>query len=320
MFTIGYSKADGSGRFGYMKRLCRLFLVSIAGFCLLATPASGAVTLVYFQATAQPGRVILEWQTASELDNQGFFVNRSLAQFTGYSRISPFIPAQGDPLIGATYRYTDTNVINGTLYWYKLESIDNLSNAAFYDPPVSVIPGSAFTATPTTTSTSQVINTPTNTATPTRTVTPTRTATSSATRTPTRTQPAATATRPPAQSLSNPYPAPFQFNSNPALNAPTPVPTNATPAESAATPAAEALPLSFTPTPTLIPLPAITMQFPSGAGLGSAVPTPPSVKPASFSSWLSWLTPTRVLFMIFILFVWLFLAGWFYSSIRRVES
>jgi len=276
--------------------------------------------LVYFQATAQPGRVILEWQTASELDNQGFFVNRSLAQFTGYSRISPFIPAQGDPLIGATYRYTDTNVVNGTLYWYRLESIDYLSNAAFYDPPVSAIPGGDFTATPTATNTSQVINTPTGTATPTRTVTPTRTATRTATRTPTRTQHTATVTRAPAQSFGNPYPAPFQSNPNPALTAPPPVPANATPAESAAVPADEALPFAFTPTPTFIPLPEITMQFPSSAGLGSALPTPPSAKPVSFSSWLSWLTPTRVLFMIFILFVWLFLAGWFYSSIRRVES
>jgi hypothetical protein len=33
---------------------------------------------------------------------------------------------------------------------------------------------------------------------------------------------------------------------------------------------------------------------------------------------LRWITPTRVLLIIFIIFVWLFLGGWFYSTLRRL--
>ncbi len=301
-------------RRGKARRLFWWILVLMLGALLLASPATGAVTLVYFRATAQPGRVILEWQTASELDNQGFFINRSLSQFVGYSRISEFIPAKGDSIIGATYSYTDTAVINGTTYWYKLESIDFLSNVAFYDPPVSAIPGGAPTVTPTATGTISNSNTPTSTR------TPTRTATVSTTRTPTRTQSVTAATRTPTVAAVNPYPAPFQSGNNPPASTPPPTAlTESTVGDDTGVITAT-LPISATHTPTLIPLPEITMQFPTGAGVGSALPTPPSAKPASFTTWLSWLTPARVLLIIFILFVWLFLGGWFYSSVRRIES
>jgi hypothetical protein len=72
-------------------------------------------------------------------------------------------------------------------------------------------------------------------------------------------------------------------------------------------------------TATLIPLPEITMQFPSLSVSQPAIPTPPTMPPATISDFLPWITPTRVLIVLFLIFVWLFLGGWFYSTIRRLE-
>jgi hypothetical protein len=278
--------------------LLALILPAIA---LVQYRARAAVELVYFRATGVSNGVLLEWETASELDNQGFFVNRSLSRDSGYTQASEFIPTSGDPLLGGYYQYLDTNVTLGTTYWYKLESIDIQSVPEMYEPPVSVMAGTPQTATPTRTATVPASNQQTGTATPTATA---RTRTRSRTPTPT---------------LSNPYPAVpaqsgFQQPAQPPVASPI-----ATQEQSVSGILTETLGIPISGTATLIPLPEITMEFPSLSISEPAIPTPPSMPPASLSQILRWVTPTRVLIAIFILFVWLFLGGWFYSTIRRLE-
>jgi hypothetical protein len=81
----------------------------------------------------------------------------------------------------------------------------------------------------------------------------------------------------------------------------------------------ETLAIPVSGTATLIPFPEITMEFPVLAVSEPGIPTPPSMPPTRLPDLLLWVTPTRVLIVMFILFVWLFLGGWFYSTLRRLE-
>ncbi len=108
---------------------------------------SGAtfVDLISFTATGQSDSVLLEWATATELDNAGFNLWRSEEKNGEYVRINPyFIPAEGQAGFGAEYSFTDYNVQNGRVYYYKLEDIDIYGNTSFHGPvpatPNDIIP------------------------------------------------------------------------------------------------------------------------------------------------------------------------------------
>lgn len=79
---------------------------------------------VFLVRLASPADVVVSWETASEVDTAGFFVYR------GYSPDGPFYPlneipiaARGDPLVGASYRYDDREVVWGQRYFYQLEEV-----------------------------------------------------------------------------------------------------------------------------------------------------------------------------------------------------
>ncbi|RME12028.1 MAG: hypothetical protein D6802_05385, partial [Ardenticatenia bacterium] len=124
-------------------------LILLAGFVLVAQ-AWSAVTLQYFRATDQGGSVLVEWETATEFDNVGFFVHRTTSD-TAFpddsTRVSPFIPAQGDGQTGAYYAWTDTDIQVGQVYYYWLEDINASNQSTYHSPPVLVIPGAAPTPT-----------------------------------------------------------------------------------------------------------------------------------------------------------------------------
>lgn len=80
------------------------------------------VLLVWLVA---PPRVLVRWETASEVDTLGFFVLRA------ESPDGPFVPlnetlvaAQGDPLTGASYQFEDCAVVWGRVYFYQLEELE----------------------------------------------------------------------------------------------------------------------------------------------------------------------------------------------------
>ncbi len=181
----------------------RLVPASILLFllCLLhaaVPPAHASVTLVSFTATATDDTVVLEWETATEIDNAGFFIQRSTEEAGDYARVSPFIPAQGDSVIGAQYEYSDQDVEAGVTYYYKLEAVEFDQSSELHGPisatveaPATETPAATATPsptwTPTPTATSQPTQTPTPTETTEPTATPTSTETSAVTATPTAT-------------------------------------------------------------------------------------------------------------------------------------
>jgi hypothetical protein len=98
------------------------------------------ITLASFTATPSDRKIILEWTTASEIDNAGFNLYRAEAENGEYMKInSSLIPAEGSPTQSASYQFIDEGVKNRTTYYYKLEDID-LNGTSTMHGPVSATP------------------------------------------------------------------------------------------------------------------------------------------------------------------------------------
>jgi uncharacterized repeat protein (TIGR03803 family) len=102
------------------------------------------VQLTSFAATAGEDSVILEWTTASEVDNAGFHVWRSDAGDGEYVRITEgLIPAEGSEIAGAEYSYEDHDAADGGTDWYKLEDIDLHGVSTFHGPVSAMVAATA---------------------------------------------------------------------------------------------------------------------------------------------------------------------------------
>ncbi|KHD08921.1 hypothetical protein PN36_04695 [Candidatus Thiomargarita nelsonii] len=90
------------------------------------------VELFFFTATALENSVLIEWETATEIDNAGFHIWRSDEEDGEYIMITDsLILAEGD---ASTYTYIDENVKDGVVYYYKLEDIDIFDVSTFRYP------------------------------------------------------------------------------------------------------------------------------------------------------------------------------------------
>lgn len=289
-----------------IKRLSHLWLTLLAlSLAITAAqgvtprPAAAAVTLLYFRATPGDGQVLIEWATASELDNVGFYVQRLNTQTNNYQRISESFTPAYTGFSGGEYDYTDKNLVNGTTYTYRLESIDT-SYQSDYSNPVTVVP---------------VGPQPSTSPTATRTITPTATRRSSggntggdrSNKTPTLTPSArlfgSSATAPAASATLNPQQAQATASAAAESQGGLPLAPLAEPGSGG--------------TATLIPLPTIVMEFP-------AAPTERQVamqleqgraeKASSSPDW-GWLPRAALAFIV--VAVWLILGSWFYLTFRQ---
>jgi hypothetical protein len=96
------------------------------------------VELVSFEGIAGDGQVELTWRTASETNNDHFYLVRSI-DARNYARISGDIAATNSPT-GSTYSYIDDNVVNGTTYYYKLADVDINGQETLHGIVVEVTP------------------------------------------------------------------------------------------------------------------------------------------------------------------------------------
>jgi len=93
------------------------------------------INLSSFTATPKAGEVIIEWTTASEIDNGGFNLYRAEAEDGEYVKINKsLIPGEGSPSSEATYQYIDKDVKNHSTYFYKLEDIDIYGTSTMHGP------------------------------------------------------------------------------------------------------------------------------------------------------------------------------------------
>ncbi len=98
-----------------------------------------AVTLASFDAQGQADRVVVTWETVSELETAGFNVYRtgSVGDRPERSDLLVTMPSQAPGASqGAAYSYEDATVEAGQTYWYWLEDVD-LSGATTLHGPVS---------------------------------------------------------------------------------------------------------------------------------------------------------------------------------------
>ncbi|MEZ4745703.1 MAG: hypothetical protein R3C41_06485 [Calditrichia bacterium] len=91
-----------------------------------STDYSLPVSLTSFQAVAGFGKITLKWETASELNNEGFFIYRSSEENGAFDEPvnQQIISGQGNTNTATSYEFVDENVEEGETYYYKLISRD----------------------------------------------------------------------------------------------------------------------------------------------------------------------------------------------------
>lgn len=93
------------------------------------------VELTSFAAKTSGDHVLLEWETATELDNAGFLLWRCETKEGEYKRINKqLIPAEGGVSWGATYEFADDRVVSGRTYYYKLEDVNFAGDGTLHGP------------------------------------------------------------------------------------------------------------------------------------------------------------------------------------------
>jgi uncharacterized repeat protein (TIGR01451 family) len=103
------------------------------------TDVSTSVELLYFRASPRDDSVLLEWATAVEVDNYGFYLLRSTTGNLETADELAFVPAAGYGRgMGATYRYRDLTAQADTLYTYWLVDVDT-SGWRTVHPPVTTM-------------------------------------------------------------------------------------------------------------------------------------------------------------------------------------
>ncbi len=107
------------------------------------------VELTSFTASAENGRVTLKWTTASEVNNQGFVILRSVHSQNGFTELAsyqnnPKLEGAGNASQKRSYSYVDQSVINGNTYYYKLVDVD-MNGIRTEHGPVSATPQAAET-------------------------------------------------------------------------------------------------------------------------------------------------------------------------------
>jgi hypothetical protein len=156
------------------KALTRLIIIiTILAATQPGSTVMAVVDLLYFIATPGNVSIVLTWETATELDTIGFYVQRGSNSTGTFSRISPLVISIGDPLTGHLYSYADTTVIIGVLYYYVLEVVNADGTSDLTIPVSAIIPGPTVTGTATATATATQTTTPVISPSPTQTRTPT---------------------------------------------------------------------------------------------------------------------------------------------------
>jgi len=95
-----------------------------------------AVNLAYFTATWNGDEVLVKWETALEVDTVGFNLWRSTAPNGNYVRVNHSLIPSATPggTSGSSYSYTDSSVVQGMTYYYKLEELEIGGGTKWYGP------------------------------------------------------------------------------------------------------------------------------------------------------------------------------------------
>ena len=97
-------------------------------------PLHVQLTSFWFQI-AQHAGVMLNWSTATEINNYGFEVQRSASGGDGFQGVSGLIPGHGTTNVPQSYSFTDNGGFAGA--YYRLKQID-LDQSVHFTEPIQV--------------------------------------------------------------------------------------------------------------------------------------------------------------------------------------
>ncbi|MCH8330173.1 MAG: hypothetical protein IH946_02155, partial [Bacteroidetes bacterium] len=96
--------------------------VPLIAECCACVSSILPIELVSFNATTDGNDVLISWVTATEINNDGFVVERS-SNGIDFNKLE-IIAAQGSEFNGAEYQYKDEDPLSGTSF-YRLKQLDN---------------------------------------------------------------------------------------------------------------------------------------------------------------------------------------------------
>jgi hypothetical protein len=92
-----------------------------------------AIVLLTSQVIVTPA-IKLEWQTETEFETAGFNILKSESESGIYTQINDkLIASQADPAAGASYEFTDEDVVPGRTYYYRLEDVEFDNSSAAHE-------------------------------------------------------------------------------------------------------------------------------------------------------------------------------------------
>lgn len=94
------------------------------------------VSLGWFEAIGRDNSVTVRWKTECEVNIAWFNLYRSTSEAGPYTNKvnDSVIWGLGTSSRGREYKYVDLNVVNGTTYYYKLESVEFSGRSTWYGP------------------------------------------------------------------------------------------------------------------------------------------------------------------------------------------
>lgn len=96
------------------------------------------VTMLGFSAITSRNSVILKWETADEMNNSGFSIERKDGIAGAVWNIVSFIKGAGTSTVPLSYAFTDNKLAAGT-YFYRLKQIDFNGNYEYFSLPGEVL-------------------------------------------------------------------------------------------------------------------------------------------------------------------------------------
>ena len=93
------------------------------------------VELTSFAAAGLNNKVELNWQTATETNNSGFEIQRTVKGYEDEWKAINFVEGAGNSVVTVNYKYTDTNPVGGSSFIYRLKQIDFDGTYAFFPLP-----------------------------------------------------------------------------------------------------------------------------------------------------------------------------------------
>ncbi|MGD9036657.1 MAG: DUF2341 domain-containing protein, partial [Syntrophobacterales bacterium] len=98
------------------------------------SPAT-AVDLISFTAKGEGSSVLVEWETAQELNHMGFHLYRSKNPWGPFTQLTDkLISNLSSSVVGRKYSFEDKDVTPGEIYYYKLEDMDIYGKKTFHGP------------------------------------------------------------------------------------------------------------------------------------------------------------------------------------------